>query len=560
MSSSQLKLKFIEIVGKKNVLDNENETRKYCTGWRTGYGLVSFVLLPENLTSMWKALKLCVKNDIIIIFQAANTGLTGGSTPNGSYDRQVILINTSKLKKIHYLKKNKQVVCMPGSTLHDLENLLSTYSRQPHSVLGSSCIGASVVGGICNNSGGSLIQRGPAYTELSVFAQIDLNGKLNLVNNSGIDLGASPEEILFNLEKGNLSKKKIEKNNKKASDTEYSKIIRDIDSSTPSRYNADKRCLHESSGCAGKLAVFAVRLDTYPENKVEKVFYIGTNNTTNLTKIRRYILKNFVNLPVSAEYMHKDIFDISEKYGKDTVLIIKWFGTKYLPYFFSLKGSFDSFFKKIKFFENFSDKILQFFSNICPSILPKKLLHYRKKFEHHLILKMSDDGIKEAEAFLKKFFIKNEGNFFICNKKEGKMAELNRFAAAGAAVRYKKIFTNKVEDVLALDFSLPRNEEHWFEDLPENLSNNFIHKLYYGHFFCHVLHQDYITKKGTDTEKLKNDLLHILDKRGAEYPAEHNVGHLYEAKKSLSDFYKKIDPTNSMNPGIGKTSKNKHYL
>ena len=560
MSSSKLKSKLIKIVGKKNVLDNEHETRKFCTGWRTGYGLVSFVLLPENLISMWKALQLCVKNDVIIIFQAANTGLTGGSTPNGSYDRQVILINTSKLKKIHYLKKNKQVICMPGSTLHELENLLRTYSRQPHSVLGSSCIGASVVGGICNNSGGSLIQRGPAYTELSVFAQIDLNGKLNLVNNSGIDLGSSPEEILFNLEKGNLSNKKVEKNNKKASDTEYSKIIRDIESSTPSRYNADKRCLHESSGCAGKLAVFAVRLDTYPENKVEKVFYIGTNHTTNLTKIRRYMLKNFVNLPVSAEYMHKDIFDIAEKYGKDTVLIIKWFGTKHLPYFFSLKGSFDTFFKKIKIFENISDKILQFFSNICPSILPKKLFHFRKKFEHHLILKMSDEGIKEAEAFLKKFFIENEGDFFICNKKEGKMAELNRFAAAGAAVRYKKIFSNKVEDVLALDFSLPRNEEYWFEDLPKTLSDNFIYKLYYGHFFCHVLHQDYITKKGTNTEKLKDDLLDILDKRGAEYPAEHNVGHLYEAKKSLSDFYKKIDPTNSMNPGIGKTSKKKHYL
>ncbi|WVM91181.1 hypothetical protein ULG90_13270 [Halopseudomonas pachastrellae] len=25
-----------------------------------------------------------------------------------------------------------------------------------------------------------------------------------------------------------------------------------------------------------------------------------------------------------------------------------------------------------------------------------------------------------------------------------------------------------------------------------------VHKLYYGHFFCHVFHQDYIVRKGVD--------------------------------------------------------------
>ncbi len=33
--------------------------------------------------------------------------------------------------------------------------------------------------------------------------------------------------------------------------------------STPARFNADPRRLRESAGCAGKLAVFAVRLDTF---------------------------------------------------------------------------------------------------------------------------------------------------------------------------------------------------------------------------------------------------------------------------------------------------------
>jgi D-lactate dehydrogenase len=54
---------------------------------------------------------------------------------------------------------------------------------------------------------------------------------------------------------------------------------------------------------------------------------------------------------------------------------------------------------------------------------------------------------------------------------------------------------------------------------------------------------------------LEHEMLELLDDRGAEYPAEHNVGHMYEAKPQLADFYKQLDPCNCFNPGIGKTSK-----
>ncbi|WP_181948877.1 hypothetical protein, partial [Klebsiella pneumoniae] len=51
----------------------------------------------------------------------------------------------------------------------------------------------------------------------------------------------------------------------------------------------------------------------------------------------------------------------------------------------------------------------------------------------------------------------------------------------------------------------------------------------------------------------------LLQQRGAQYPAEHNVGHLYKAPETLQKFYRENDPTNSMNPGIGKTSKRKNW-
>ena len=76
---------------------------------------------------------------------------------------------------------------------------------------------------------------------------------------------------------------------------------------------------------------------------------------------------------------------------------------------------------------------------------------------------------------------------------------------------------------------------------------------------CHVMHQDYVVKAGADVKAIKTAMLKLIDDRGAEYPAEHNVGHLYEAKPDLANFYKSIDPTNSLNPGLGKMSKRKHY-
>ncbi|RAL94695.1 hypothetical protein DOU54_27065, partial [Agrobacterium sp. MS2] len=37
---------------------------------------------------------------------------------------------------------------------------------------------------------------------------------------------------------------------------------------------------------------------------------------------------------------------------------------------------------------------------------------------------------------------------------------------------------------------------------------------------------------------LEHELCALLDARNAEYPAEHNVGHLYEAKPALREFYR----------------------
>ncbi|CAD5356893.1 MULTISPECIES: D-lactate dehydrogenase [Enterobacter] len=549
------------LVGSSHLLTDPAKTARYRKGFRSGQGDALAVVFPGTLLELWRVLSACVTADKIILMQAANTGLTEGSTPNGNdYDRDIVIISTLRLDKLHLLDKGEQVLAFPGTTLYSLEKALKPLGREPHSVIGSSCIGASVVGGICNNSGGSLVQRGPAYTEMSLFARIDENGKLTLVNHLGIDLGVTPEQILSKLDDDRVRDEDVQHDGRHAHDHDYVTRVRDIEAQTPARYNADPDRLFESSGCAGKLAVFAVRLDTFPAEKNQQVFYIGTNEPGVLTEIRRHILGNFTHLPVAGEYMHRDIYDIAERYGKDTFLMIDKLGTDKMPFFFTMKGRTDAMLEKVPLFKpHFTDRFMQKLGNVFPAHLPERMKTWRDRYEHHLLLKMAGDGIAEAQTWLTEFFKTADGDFFACTPEEGSKAFLHRFAAAGAAIRYQAVHSDEVEDILALDIALRRNDTEWFEHLPPEFDSKLVHKLYYGHFMCYVFHQDYIVKKGVDAHALKEQMLTLLRARGAQYPAEHNVGHLYEAPETLKRFYRENDPTNSMNPGIGKTTRNKYW-
>ena len=560
LPSDQVLVKLTKILGAANIQADPAKNEHYRMGWRSGGGSALAVLFPQTLLEIWQCLEVCVEGNCIIIMQAAKTGLTEGSTPSGDdYDRPVVVINTLAINKLYLINDNEQIISLPGTTLHQLQNELKAVNRAPHSVIGSSTLGASIVGGVSNNSGGALVKRGPAYTELSLFAQINEHGQLVLVNHLEVELGDTPEEILTNLQNGYFDKSQLSQSNKLASDKEYVARIQDVNADTPSRFNADKRRLYEASGCAGKLAVFAVRLDTYPTATKEQTFYVGSDSVYELALLRRQILSSFKNVPEVGEYMHRDIFDVSAKYGKDTFLSIKHLGTNALPKLFSIKGSIDAKLSKWSWVPNhLTDKVMQMIAQILPQHLPKRMLEYRNQYEHHLIIKMSDEGIYEAQSFLESFFADSEtGSYFTCTQAESDSAFLHRFAAAGAAIRYEVMHEETAGEILALDIAIPRNTLDWLENLPESITQHLEKKLYYGHFFCYVFHQDYILKKGSDAKQVKKMMLELLNKRGAKYPAEHNVGHLYEAEPDLQQFYERLDPTNTFNPGIGQMPKTK---
>ncbi|SQC63675.1 D-lactate dehydrogenase [Klebsiella pneumoniae] len=120
------------------------------------------------------------------------------------------------------------------------------------------------------------------------------------------------------------------------------------------------------------------------------------------------------------------------------------------------------------------------------------------------LLKMAGDGIEEAQRWLTEYFQQAEGDFFACTPEEGSKAFLHRFAAAGAAdppIRRcmptkSKIFWRWISPCAVTipsgsNICRPKSTASWC------ISSN------YGHFMCHVFHQDYIVRKGVDAHALK---------------------------------------------------------
>ncbi|CAX57933.1 D-lactate dehydrogenase [Erwinia billingiae] len=551
-----------QVLGKEQVLTSEDSKAYYTKGFRVGGGNALAVAIPQTLMQLWQVLQACVACDTIILMQAANTGVTGGSTPDGAdYDREVVIVSTRRLKGVQVIDQARQVLAFPGSTLTELEKALLPHGKEPHSVIGSSCIGASVIGGVCNNSGGSLIRRGPAFTEKSLFARINADGSLQLVNHLGIELGSTPEEMIANLESQQFTTGTAPDWEGKIWADDYAAILRNVDADTPTRYNGNVQYLHDSSGSAGKIAVFAVRLSTFDASDRTRTFYIGTNDETELVALRRYLLEGLSELPLQAEYIHRDAFDLTVRYAKHMYWAINRFGPEALPQLMANKAKWDIRVKNLKVLPaNFVDKVLQFANNVTPKGVAPRILDYRERFEHHLMIKAEARHADELQRLLDTFFSDRSGQYFACDAREERDAFLVRFGVGGCTISYcdyKGINTD--QRLIAFDVALRRNDTEWRIKLPQALQDQVLEDSCCGHFFCFVNHQDYILKPGVDALAFKHDVLEYLDRRGAKYPAEHNVGHLYHASCEHESHMRQLDPTNSCNPGIGKTSKKKFW-
>ena len=562
-SQKELLRQLADASGQKQLLTHQDDKAWYTRGFRVGQGEALAVVLPLTLQALWKILQVCVAHAAIVLMQASNTGVTGGSTPDGSdYDRDVIIISTRRLKGVQVIDDNRQVIAFPGTTLTELEQTLQPLGREPHSVIGSSCIGASVVGGVCNNSGGSLIRRGPAFTEKSLFARIHDDGRLEMVNHLGIDLGETPETMLDNLTRQQYRTGDRPDWQGKIWADDYADRLRDVDADSPARFNGDLRYLHDSAGSAGKVVVFAVRLPTFAASAGSETFYMGSNDERELVALRRFLLTRMSELPQQAEYIHRGAFDMTVRYAKHMYLAIRRLGPQAIPRLMANKAKWDIRVGHLKLLpRNAVDRALQLFNQLTPAFVAPRIMAWRDGYEHHLMIKVESAQADELQALLAEFFRERSGDFFRCDAREAADAFLVRFGVGGCTISYcDALGYNPNERLVAFDVALRRNDDAWRLELPPALAAQVEVDSCCGHFFCFVNHQDYVLKEGVDAGAFKAEVMAYLEQRGAKYPAEHNVGHLYHASCEHVAHWQQLDPTNSCNPGIGKTSKKKFWV
>lgn len=535
------------VVGALHVLQDDARVGQYTTGYRHGSGRAAAVALPGSLVELWQCAVCCARHGAIIIVQAANTGLTGGSTPDGAYDRPVVVISTERLGGVHPIANGEEAICLAGSTLTELETAISRFGRAPHSVIGSSCIGASVVGGICNNSGGALVERGPAFTDEALFARIRMDGSLELINRLGIALDGEPESVLRAVEAGTFPE--IPRRQKPVS--HYEHHVRQVEEPSPARYNADPRGLHDASGSAGKVIVFAVRVPTFPLPNKERTFIVATDRGDALADLRRALLDPGVPLPKQCEYLHRDATSLALAYGNDVTVLLQLFGAGAMPKVLRLQRRLASAIGK-----HATDRLAHLLSRVAPHPLPRRLRGLFASYEHVLLLTAADEAIGPVRALLEA----HSPNLVMTelDPSEAAAAMRVRFAVAGAGVRCRDLLADG-GDLAALDIALPRNRRDFRLELPPALAAQVKLRADYGHFLCHVFHCDFLLKPGVERCAFEADVKTLVEALGGQMPAEHNFGHLYKAPPHVVDFYRQLDPTNSLNPGIGGTSRTRNW-
>ena len=283
------------------------------------------------------------------------------------------------------------------------------------------------------------------------------------------------------------------------------------------------------------------------------VFYIGTNNVDELTEIRRHILgtsrtcRSPGNTSIARLRHRREV-----RQGHLPADSRAWH-RRGLPTFFALKSRFDEFAERLGFLpSDLSDRVLRRRAGCSRSHLPRRMKDFRDRYEHHLLLQVSGDGIAEARGFLEGFFGRR-GWLLRVHSEEGKRslpASLRRCRRRRALPRSP---SPEVEDIVALDIALRRNDQDWFETLPADLEDAIVQKLYYGHFFCHVFHQDYVCGRAMIAWpwSIACGPCSTSARRNTR-PSTMSATCIPQSRQCRASSVA-LDPCNALNPGIGQT-------
>eukprot|EP00428_Durinskia_dybowskii_P008077 CAMPEP_0170289438 /NCGR_PEP_ID=MMETSP0116_2-20130129/44786_1 /TAXON_ID=400756 /ORGANISM="Durinskia baltica, Strain CSIRO CS-38" /LENGTH=697 /DNA_ID=CAMNT_0010540875 /DNA_START=88 /DNA_END=2179 /DNA_ORIENTATION=+ len=543
-----------EVVGASYV--KRNYTQK---GSRLGRGTSLAHVSPGTLAEAAEVLKLCVAADVAIIPQGANTSLTGASVPrNEGSDRPTIVVNLRRLRKIMPLEDGKKVLCFSGVGIYDLkEKLEKEYKRDSHSILGSIFLNPTVAAGVAFGSGGTQIRKGPAWTERALYLKVNADGNVEVVNTLGLNDGGDP--IAFLDSHDTLSADAVNlKGGGICSWPRYDDVVRAYNENKVSRFNADMTGI-DCCRSEGKVMILATMHDTFDIPKKSQIVWVACKDLAAAHALKRQVaLKSKDCTAKSCEYMNKEVYDGVDRAGRILVKMIELVGMQRLEPLWNLKLSIEMI--PLPFTNIICDKFLYWFNNVIPHPLPQQLRDFGTDYDHHMLMEFaeySDGEVQRLRDSLDQFVAQHpEGHikYHICEGKDASRANLWRFVVAPA---FRTYCIGKGMQGLSIDYALPKKFSE-YPAMPEKqfpIQNRWV----YSHFGCNVYHEDLVFGPEVDVHAAKKEIKHTVENLGGKLPAEHGHGTEYRAPANMQERWRKMDPLNVMNPGVGGTSAFKGY-
>ena len=95
---------------------------------------------------------------------------------------------------------------------------------------------------------------------------------------------------------------------------------------------------------------------------------------------------------------------------------------------------------------------------------------------------------------------------------------------------------------------MPKNHPTFFE-LPSELP--VVKRCLCAHFGCNVYHESLIFGPEVYVRAAMHSIKHAIEHSGGRLPAEHGHGTDCDAPVETKERWMRMDPTNSMNPGVG---------
>jgi len=142
------------IVGEAHVLTDERDTAGHFTDWRKQYrGRAECVVRPANTGEVAEIVKLCARENVAIVPQGGNTGLSGGATPVGA--RREIVLSLSRMNRIRHVDPlDDSLVAEAGCVLANVQQAAEAAGRYfPVSLAAE---GSCQIGGILSTNAGGV--------------------------------------------------------------------------------------------------------------------------------------------------------------------------------------------------------------------------------------------------------------------------------------------------------------------------------------------------------------------------------------------------------------------